>query len=137
MSRNKEAQIAIEFLLLTTFALFFLMSILVVLHKISFDNQNIRVQTSIEDLGTSIKNEIITASEMEKGYTREINLPLTLSGKSYNLTIDESLSGNSFLVINSGTIEMYFSIPKTSGTLSPGPNLISNGNNLTVSHISN
>jgi hypothetical protein len=136
MLKNKEGQIAIEFLLLTTFALFFLAATLIVLSKISSDNQNYRVQTTIQDLGISIKNEFVTASEMEKGYSREITLPRTVSGKSYSMTIDDSLSGNSYLIITSDLIEMYFSIPKASGTIAPGNNLISKQDNLTITHLS-
>lgn len=135
MFGNKQAQIAIEFLLLITFAFFFLLIIFIVLNKISADNANYRVQTSIQDLGGSIKNEFVTASEMEKGYSRELNLPSTISGQAYTLSIDEGASGNSYLVINSGLIEVYFGIPKASGTLAPGNNLISKQDNLTITHL--
>jgi hypothetical protein len=94
------------------------------------------LQSSIQDFGISLKNEITTASEMENGYIREIELPKKLSGKEYTITIDESLSGNSYIIVKSELNEMYFNIPKTTGTMGPGNNIISKQGNITVTHTS-
>lgn len=135
MKISGKAQIAMEFILLMAFAALLLMSILFILSKISSDNQSRRTQSSVEDLGISIKNELATASEMEKGYSRQIDLPKKINGKEYSLSVDEGSSGNSYLVIKLNSTEMYFSIPKTSGTIHPGMNLIVKKENLTISPI--
>lgn len=136
MPQKRKAQIAIEFLLLTSFALFFFFIILIVLSNISSDNQKHRIQTSIEDLGTSVKNEIITASEMENGYNRNLYLPSKIEGQEYNITLNNESNKSSYLIIRSGLIEQYFDIPKISGTIASGNNIISKQESLIVTHIS-
>lgn len=136
MKKPGKAQVAMEFILLMAFAALLLMSLLLILNKISSDNQSRRTQSAVEDLGISIKNELATASEMEKGYSRQIDLPKKINGKDYSMDIEEGSSGNSYLLVKLNSTEMYFSIPKTSGTIQPGMNLIVKKENLTVVPIS-
>jgi hypothetical protein len=105
-----------------------------VLSNISSDNQKHRLQTSIEDLGTSVKNEIITASEMENGYNRKLYLPPKIEGQEYNITLNNESNKSSYLVISSGLIEIYFDVPKISGTIAPGNNIISKQESLIIVH---
>jgi hypothetical protein len=132
---SKKAQVTLEFLLLITFGTFFLLVLLVVLNKISADNAQHRNLIAVEDLGSSIKNELITASEMENGYLRNLELPPKINERTYTILLNDSATGSSYIVINAGNIEMYFSVPKSSGTLAPGQNIISKLDNLTISHV--
>lgn len=132
---RKKAQIAIEFLLLTTLSLFFLAAILVILSTINTTNTDIRREKTLEDLGASVKNEIAIASEMEDGYHREINIPKKVNGQTYNISIEEGISGISYLVITADMFERYYSIPETNGTIKPGKNLIVKNENITISYI--
>lgn len=132
----KRAQIAIEFLVLTAISFFFLAGILVVLSVLSSQNADMRRQAALDDLGSSLKNEFSIASEMENGYHRELNLPKKISGRNYNITLEEGISGMSYLVISAPPYERYYTIPESWGTIDPGRNIIiKNENNITVSYI--
>jgi hypothetical protein len=133
---KKSGQIAIEFLLLMTLSLFFLAAILIILGDLSSKNMDVAREKTLTDLGLSIRNELTLASEMEDGYYREINLPKKANGKVYNISLEEGISGISYLVLTCGSYESYYSIPEITGTIQPGTNLITKNKNTTITYIS-
>ena len=123
-SSNSRGQIALEFMILTATSLLFMFVLLIVLGKISADNNEVQKNKALQDLGTSIQQELSSASEMEYGYHRPLELPSKVEGQEYNITIETGGSGNSYLVIASGKSEFLYQVPETTGTLSPGRNII-------------
>jgi hypothetical protein len=133
-SLKQKGQIAIEFLLLTAFGFIMLFVMLIVLNNISLSNQNNQRIRELSNLGESVQSEIITANEMENGYHRTLNLPSRLKGGAYSLIINDSSDSDSYLQVNSGAIEIIYAIPKTTGSIAPGNNIIVKDGTLSVMH---
>ncbi|MGV8168779.1 MAG: hypothetical protein ACP5N3_01870 [Candidatus Nanoarchaeia archaeon] len=131
----KKAQIALEFLLLTGFMFIMFFVFLFIVLNLSERNNDEQKILALEDLGSSLKNEFVLASEMENGFHREINLPAKIRGNAYSINIAGTDDNYSYLVLASENYEILYSIPKTTGTILPGKNLIKKNDNLTVEQI--
>lgn len=77
-----------------------------------------------EDLGYSMQNEFIIASGASSGYRRNFTVPETLEGFPYTISNQESA-----LLLNYTDNVIVFPIPKTSGTIKKGANMIMSTNN--------
>ncbi|MGV8086046.1 MAG: hypothetical protein ACP5N1_00290 [Candidatus Woesearchaeota archaeon] len=125
-----KAQIAIEFLLLLAVAIGVIMVLLVSFLYVSQTNLKIKTFQELEDLGQSLQQEFFLAAELEDGYNRKINIPMTLSDTTqaaYQLKIvqaNKSLTNYSFLVIDYSGQEIYYAIPPVSGQIYLGNNLL-------------
>ena len=92
--RNK-AQFAIEFVVLIAFMfIIFLGFTAVITSKILDAGESGRQQTA-EDIATLAKNEIDLARSVSDGYVRTFDLPATIEGNSYDI----SIIGNRELVV--------------------------------------
>lgn len=110
------------------------MTFLIAILLISQNNTETRSYYDMEDLGNSLQQEFLLAAELEDGYTRRINLPLTLNGLRYNATIGESNYSYYYLVLSYNTVELDYLIPPVNGTLKLGNNyLVKNNNTLSIS----
>lgn len=132
----KKAQIAIEFLLLLTVAVGIIITLLVSFLYVSQTNSKIQTFQELEDLGQSLQQEFFLAAELEDGYTRKLNIPMTLSDTrptSYNLKIvqaNKSFTNYSYLVITYSNQEIFYPIPPVSGELYLGNNILTKNNNV-------
>jgi len=132
---NKKAQIAIEFLLILAIAVGIVIILLISFLSISTTNTKIKNDYSLEDLGQALQQEFFLATELEDGYTRKINLPMTLGDSSYgeyNVTIiqvNKSYINYTYLVLSFDTQETYYAIPYVSGTIIHGDNVLVKINN--------
>lgn len=131
----RKGQIALEFLLLTAFMIALLFGMFIIISNISESNITRQKILTLEDLGESVRNDIVLASEMENGFHRVINLPSKARGKEYTLSIEGGTSNYSYLVVASENYEVLYSIPKISGSIGPGKNIIIKEDNLTVQQI--
>ncbi len=85
--RNKKAQSAVEFAaLITLMFLIFTVFFFAVSTKL-IDIQRDNDVASLEDFGTFLQNELRLASIAEEGYYSEFNIPNSLSGRDYNISI--------------------------------------------------
>ena len=136
---EKKAQIAIEFLLLLGISLAIIMILLLSFLVVSKTNVKIHNYNDLEDLGQSLQQEFFLATELEDGYTRKINLPMSLGDKSltsYTVSIMHSnnVSKNyTYLVLSYDTQETFYAIPYTYGAIHLGDNtLVKNNGSLRI-----
>ena len=86
----------------------------------------------MDDLGKSVQQEFLLASELEDGYTRKINLPLTMSGVSYTAIIGSSNHTNvtnSYLLLTFDQAELFYALPPVAGNITLGDNILVKNNN--------
>lgn len=90
----KKSQSSLEFALIVTF----MFTVLVVFFSASTQRMiEIQIENDralLEDLGTFIQNEIGLATVAADGYMRVFEVPRTLSGREYNITIYEFTGTN-------------------------------------------
>ena len=125
MSRQNNAQFAIEFIVLIAFMfLIFVGVIAVVTTKIIEAKENER-QGIAEDIATLVKNEIDLARSVSDGYSRTFNLPNKIEGNSYTIEIID----NRELVVNYIDKEyVLFLQENIIGNINPGVNIITKVN---------
>jgi hypothetical protein len=92
------------------------------------DNLKDKKRNTFEDFSYSLQSEFIIASQVHSGYRRVFFLPEKLDGFDYSAYITGST-----LVINYIDNTIHLPIPKVSGNLVKGNNLIFNqDNNITL-----
>ena len=123
-----KAQIAIEFLLLISMAFFIVIALLASVLSVSEQNTKLKSYKEMDDLGKSLQQEFLLASEMEDGYTRKLNLPMTAAGKSYSAVIGQTNNTYGYLLLNYQGAELFYMIPKVNGTLILGNNILTKNN---------
>jgi hypothetical protein len=132
----KKAQVAAEAAMLITFmTLAFILFFLVISDRyVGLSEQ--RKDELVVDLGDVIKAEIGLAATAEPGYHREIFLPKTLRGISYNLSFHsfrELNTNYSLVIINSTGYQNVVEVPKyVFGTFCKGKNIIRKNFNFSV-----
>ena len=124
--RNK-AQFAIEFVVLIAFMfIIFLGFTAVITSKILDAGESGRQQTA-EDIATLAKNEIDLARSVSDGYVRTFNLPATIEGNSYDI----SIIGNRELVVKYFDKEyVLFLQGNVRGNINSGENTIRKENGI-------
>ncbi len=121
---RKKGQIAIEFLLYIGIAFFMVIVLLASILAVSEDNVKIRTYADMDDLGKSLQQELLLASQLEDGYTRRINLPITMNGKGYNVTVGQSNPQNSYILLAYEGSELFYLTPPVEGNLTLGNNVL-------------
>ena len=85
--RKKKAQSAVEFAaLITLMFLIFTVFFFAVSTKL-IDIQRDNDAAALEDFGNFLQNELRLASIAEEGYYSEFDIPKSLSGRDYNISI--------------------------------------------------
>jgi hypothetical protein len=126
---KKQAQIAIEFLLIIAMAFAIVLTFLLSILAISENNTKTKSYYDMEDMGKSLQQEFLLAVELEDGYTRKINLPVTLNGLRYNVSIANTNNSYYYMIFNYESTELYYLIPPVNGTIVLGNNLLVKRNN--------
>jgi len=121
---KEKGQIAIEFLMYIGIAFFIIIVLLAAILAFSENNVRTRTYSDVDDLGKSLQQEFLLASKLEDGYTRKMNLPSTLNGKSYNISIGQSNPMNSYIVVGYEESELYYLIPPIIGNITLGNNVL-------------
>jgi hypothetical protein len=123
-----KAQIAMEFILLIGVAFFVIVALLASIMSLSTDNTKMKAYQDMDDLGRSLQQEFLLASQLEDGYTRKINMPITIGNVHYNTTIGQSNPTNSYLMIQYDGSELFYLIPPVTGNLTYGNNFLKKNN---------
>ncbi len=88
------------------------------------DNLRNKKSKIFEDLGFSLQNELIMASQVHTGYKRLFNVPVQLEGFDYKISIN-----NTMLLIDYTENVFALPIPAVTGTFVKGINVIINQDN--------
>jgi hypothetical protein len=129
---NRNGQIAIEFLLLIAMAFFIVLTLLISMLSISERNTKIKSYNEMDDLGKSLQQELLLASQLEDGYTRKINLPLKINGLQYTAFVGSSNytnTSNSYLLLTFNSVELFYTLPHVTGNIYLGDNILVKSNN--------
>lgn len=124
-----RGQAGIEFLLLSVFALSLLIIMVAALSNLTFSRQTQKGYLEMKDLGISIQQELLFASELEDGYRREFYIPDKLSNVDYTISNGNSSSYNGYLVFEYESQEFFLVIPAVVGTIKKQTNVLRKYNN--------
>lgn len=124
MKITYKGQIAIEFLMYIGIAFFVIIVFLASLLAVSENNTRTRTYYDVDDLGKSLQQEFLLASQLEDGYTRRLNLPVTINGKSYNVTVGQTDPAHSYMIFMYENSELFYLIPLVEGNISLGNNVL-------------
>ena len=126
----KNSQISIEFLLLAGLSICIAIVMLVTITALTVNKTDEKTYYEIDDYGVSLQQEVILAGELEDGYNRRINIPITINGRSFTInnsyTSASNLSG--YFTIDYNTIDIYYAIPPITGNLTKGLNILTKNN---------
>ncbi|MBU1198350.1 MAG: hypothetical protein KKF46_08760 [Nanoarchaeota archaeon] len=125
---RKKAQVATEFMIMIGLSMIIIMVLAGVLYVLTHDYSEQRNINRLTDLGYSLQNEIILASEVELGYERNISIPSEIEDLDYTIT-----TLNNDIIITYRRTELLFPIPNITGTLQKGINTIRKTDISTVS----
>lgn len=117
--RLKKGQVALEFMIMFGFAALLLLLFLSITLARTIEFNNERQSQLIKDLALGTQKEINLAFESRDGYYHEFKLPSTLLGIHYDVTIKDTL-----LIVNSSKEEIDVVIPKLTGNIQKGTNII-------------
>ncbi|KYK27146.1 hypothetical protein AYK26_00435 [Euryarchaeota archaeon SM23-78] len=120
MSIRKKAQVAIEFVMVGSLAMIVILVFAGVLYSLSYDYSEQKRINRFKDLGYSLQNELILASEVEPGYERVVYIPNKIEGADFSIT-----QSSTDIVITYKEAQLLFRIPEVSGSLQKGINTIS------------
>lgn len=121
MKRN--AQVGIEFILLTIFSLFLLLVLLTSLSSVLTTKTKQKAYFEVNDIAISIQQEILLASELHDGYTREFYVPKTVRGLDFSLSLGNASSGNHLKAAFENQ-ETYYLLPPIIGSINKGDNVL-------------
>ncbi len=126
-----NAQIAIEFLLLIAIAFGVILTFLVALLSISEGNAKMKAYQGIDDLGKALQQEFLLATQLEDGYTRRIDVPLTANGKRYDIylgMVNHTNVTHGYLLLSYESNELFYLIPPVTGDIVLGQNILVKNN---------
>lgn len=81
----KKGQISIEFIFMITIIMVFSLSLISVIsyyHKSEIKDKS---DDSVNNILLYLQNEVITASKMRSGYSKDFELPLKIDNKNYDI----------------------------------------------------
>lgn len=87
--KNIKGQVSIEFTFIVSIvALFFVVS-LVLIYGVISDTTSLNQKHSLQMLGNIIQDEVYIARVVEDNYMREFELPRTIDGRDYEISIKD------------------------------------------------
>lgn len=115
--------------MMITLAMVVMLIVAGVLYYLSYNYSEEKNIIRLTDLGYSLQNELILASQVEPGYERTIIIPAKVGTAGYSISQTEN-----DLVIRYREIDLTFQIPQVSGTLAKGSNTIrkTDANTITI-----
>lgn len=127
---TKKAQVAIEFMLIIGLAMVVVVAFIGVLYYLSYNYSEERNINRLRDLGYSLQNELILASEVEYGYERTLTIPDKIGGTGYSIS-----QTTADLVLRYKQTELVFPIPQVINSFSKGCNTVTKDitGNVTIS----
>ena len=95
------------------------MVLVVIMYQINQDKTLEKIDVKMEDFGVSIQSELILASQMNIGYSRNIYLYDTIENTNYTI----SLQNNNIIILYNG-LSRYYRIPLVNGNMTKGLNTL-------------
>ncbi len=120
-----RAQSSVEFMILVGAMFFFFMGLLFVIYGTISDRNQAILDTLVVDLASSVRNELSIASTAGDGYSRSFDIPETLVGNEYSISID---AGSIYVRTDDGRHAVAFSVVNATGQITKGANNIRNVN---------
>jgi hypothetical protein len=127
-TNKNRGQIAIEFLLLVGLSFAIIIILMISVFYLSEDNTTRKTYTDLMDFGRSLQQELLLASNLEDGYIRPINIPLTVNGLDFNITTG-TYNSTGYLILSYKATETFFVVPSVNGSFIKGKNIIRKMNN--------
>lgn len=132
MIKMNKSQVSVELVVLFGFMMLVLMGFIYVVASRVVEAQQAKERAQIDDLGKTLESEIKLAASVANGYRREIDIPYTVGGLSYDITFSDAatINGNHTelvlkLVNISDDYELLVFLPKNIyGSLKKGKNVI-------------
>ena len=105
----KKSQISVEFIIIFSLVFFALIGFIYIMNVRLSDISERQELLLMRNLANNIKNEVIIASSVNNNYLRRFDIPTTIKGKDYNMSID-----NDELLIelieNNQIVKEYFTV---------------------------
>ncbi|MCA9478132.1 MAG: hypothetical protein KC535_03230 [Nanoarchaeota archaeon] len=120
----RKGQLSIEFIMMIVMSFAVLFSFVYVLMHVSAQKNEQKTFEEINNLGISLQNEFLLASELEDGYMREIYVPVTLNGLAYSIANGDVADAEGYLEITFGDLGITYNIPRLNGTIQKGTNTL-------------
>jgi len=125
---RRKSQVAIEFLSLTIIGFLILLTMVAALGIYSSGKKLEKTYSEIQDIGRTVQQELLIASEVQDGYRREIYIPGTVNGININLGYGNTTKNTGYLSFKFENQEVYYEVPQLSGDIGLGVNIISKTN---------
>ncbi|MBR9692207.1 hypothetical protein GOV06_05480 [Candidatus Woesearchaeota archaeon] len=121
----KQAQVSMEFIFLVGLA-FTIMVVFIASTRSEFSTLRSEEERSlVKDVSVMVQQELIMASNVQDGYIRNFNVPLTLDGISYSIQII-----NTTLLTATDGYEWVLNVPPVIGDIQKGNNTINRTNSM-------
>lgn len=119
LMRWSKAQLSLEFAFVTIILLFLTILVVLVSGNKLTDFKNEKDIFLLKDIAATVRNEIQVAYAMDSGYVRSFDLPETLDGQDYTISIQ-----NNFISAAMGDEQIELATQLINGTLAHGTNVI-------------
>ena len=123
--KNKEAQSAIEFMILVGVVLFAFSLFFLTINENISDKIGARKNLNIKIIAITIQDEINLAHQSSEGYQREFKIPVDLRGEGYEVNL---LDGTVYVKTLDNKYSVAFPIANVSGDVILGTNIIKKEN---------
>ena len=114
-----RAQLAIEFLFLIAVAFLALLVYTASTRQDVMRAESAKEYALVKDLSYALQSEVNRAGSLEDGYVRGFDLPATLEGIPYSMTILQNT-----LIVNSSEYEYTLTVLPASGNFTQGANVV-------------
>jgi len=119
MISKKNAQSAVEFMVILSAILFFFVTFFAII-QMNVEKKNLeKEKIIIQSIALDVQDEINIAAKSSEGYSREFKVPENIFGKNYEINI----SGN-FIYVSLKELGISYKISEINGSIKKGFNLI-------------
>lgn len=108
-----------EFMIMIGLAMIVIIAFASIIYYLTYEYSEQKNIERLTDLGYSLQNELILASEVEYGYERTIEIPDKVGVADYSI----GAAANAIVITYRGS-EKLFLIPNVTGSFSKGTNTI-------------
>ena len=123
-----KGQVSTEFLILLIMGVFIILTFIVIVQKLSDEKLEGKALNELDDLGKSIQQELLLATQLEDGYSREIYIPPKLYGIVYIMNLSNASSTIMYLNFYFEGTELFYAVPYLQGDVKTGLNTIAKQN---------
>ncbi|MFA5174471.1 MAG: hypothetical protein WC438_04795 [Candidatus Pacearchaeota archaeon] len=121
----KKAQSSIEFMILVGVVIFFLVVFLGAIQGSMSDKLKEKQSIMVQDLASSVQDEINLASKSSDGYYRNFNIPEKINGRDYSIEILEEMV---YVKTNDNKNALALPLASVTGNVVKGENIITKQN---------